>query len=280
MRKDNITGGQGIKMGQDSINVVAPRFKDEKVALHWQVDETDKSFSRLLYHLEKKTNFKPYFEKALRAVSTDDKRMAKKAMVVADIGAGVCWTSAILANQPYVNHVYAIEPSEERLKSARFVIKHFKVPENKITLIKGTFAEPKVPENADLILLCGALHHCYNEDIPVLFANIKNLLAKGGKVLIANDHYVNLFWVVIRFLSFIKNFKNRKEKGMSLTNLRAPDLFSGEHWRTRKEIEDIFSTQGFKASIFIHDGDLCKDKPTFFRRLGWHYYYAILENNI
>ena len=277
MREDYITRDNRIKIGRTSINVVAPRFKDEKVALHWQVDETDNSFKRLLYHLEKRTNFKPFFEEALRALAPSDKSVTKESMTVADIGAGVCWTSAILANQPYVKHVYAVEPSEERLKHAEFVLKHFKVSEDKITLVKGTFAEPKVPENVDLLLLCGALHHCYDEDIPALFSNIKDLLAKGGKVLIANDHYVNFFWVVIRFLSFIKNFKNRKEKGISLTNLRAPDPFSGEHWRTRKEIEDIFSAQGFKASIFIHDGDLCKDKPYFYLRAGWKYYYALLE---
>lgn len=279
MGEDEITRDNKIKMRHASIDIVAPRFKDEKVALHWQVDETDKSFRRLLYHLEEKTNFKPYFEKALRALATDDKRMAKKAMVVADIGAGVCWTSAILANQPYVNHVYAVEPSEERLKSARFVLKHFKVPENKITLIKGTFTDPKVPENADLILLCGALHHCYDEDISNLFLNIKRLITKDGKILIANDHHVNLFWTFIRFLSFVKNFKRRKERGVSLSNLRSPDPFSGEHWRTRKEIEDIFIANGFKANILVHDGDLCKDKPTFIHRLGWHYYYAILQAN-
>lgn len=255
---------------------LAERFINESLAPHWEVDETEESFKSLLCHLENRTNFKPYFEESIKGLCLDDGGF-KDGIVVADIGAGVCWTSAIIANQPYVKHVYAVEPSEERLKHARFVLKHLKVPENKATIIKGTFAEPKIPQKVDLLLLCGALHHCYDEDIPLLFSNIKDLLTEGGKVLIANDHYVTPFWLIMRFLSFVKNFKNRKEKGLSLTNLRAPDPFGGEHWRTRKEIEGIFSSQGFKARFFIHDGDLCKDKPHFYQRIGWKYYYAILK---
>jgi len=38
-------------------------------------------------------------------------------MVVADIGAGVGWTSAILALRPEVKKVYAVEPSKSRLST-------------------------------------------------------------------------------------------------------------------------------------------------------------------
>ncbi|MBW8000476.1 MAG: class I SAM-dependent methyltransferase [Planctomycetes bacterium] len=253
------------------------RFINESLARHWQVDETEESFERLMYHLEHKTNFKPYFEESINKLCFDSDKF-KDGIIVADVGAGVCWTSAMLANHPSVKHVYAVDPSEQRLKHAESVLKHFKVPEDKVTLINGTFDKPNIPEKVDLVLLCGALHHCYDEDIPALFSNIKNLLTEEGMVLVANEHYVTPSWLVIRFLSFIKNFRRLKERGLSFTALRAPDQFGGEHWRIRKELEHIFSSCGFKANFFIHEGDLCKDKPRFYQRFGWKYYHAFLEN--
>ena len=252
------------------------RFIEEKLADHWQVGVAGESFKRLMYHLEVRTNFKPYFEESIKRLRLDSEKF-KNGVTIADIGAGVCWTSAILANHPYVKHVYAVDPSEERLKHAKYVLRHFKVSEGKVTLIKGTFTEPKIPEKVSLLLLCGALHHCYDEDIPNLFSNIRSLLAKGGIVLIASEHYVTPLWLITRFLSCVKNFRNRREMRISITNLRAPDSFSGEHWRTKKELLHIFHTQGFKPRLFIHDGDLCKDKPHMYQRMGWKYYYAFLD---
>ena len=252
------------------------RYIEEKLGDHWQVEETAESFKRLMHHIEVKTNFKPYFEEAINRLGLDSDKF-KDGVIIADIGAGVCWTSAILANHPYVKHVYAVDPSEERLKHAKYVLKHFKVPEGKVTLIKGTFTEPKIPEKVSLLLLCGALHHCYDEDIPNLFSNIRSLLAKGGIVLIASEHYVTPLWLVTRFLSYVKNFRNRQDMGLSITNLRAPRSFCGEHWRIRKELLHIFNSQGFKSRLFIHNGDLCKDKPHLYQRVGWKYYYAFLD---
>lgn len=259
--------------------VLAKKFIDENLAEHWQVNKTNESFKRLLYHLEIKSNFKPHFEKALKELRLDD-REHKDGVVVADIGAGVCWTSAILANIPCVKYVYAVEASENRLKHAKFVLEHFNVSKEKFSLLKGTFSDLKIPEMIDIFVLCGSLHHCYDKDIPDLFKNIRRLLKKNGMVLIANEHYVNFFWILKRFVSYIKNFSKRDTIGIYLSNLRAPHPFDGEHWRTRQELEDIFRREGFNAQFFLHKEDLCKDKPTFYHTVGWYYYYAVLERTV
>ena len=31
------------------------------------------------------------------------------------------------------------------------------------------------------------------------------------------------------------------------------------------------------VTTVIHNGDLCKNKHSFYRRLGWYYYHAILQ---
>lgn len=264
---------------------IPERFIDENLAAHWQVDETQTSFDRLLYHLEVKTNVKPYFEEALRNLNLDDDKFANE-LIIADIGAGTCWTSAILAKHPKVKVVYAVDPSENRLRHGSFVVKHFGV-ENKVKIINGTFLDPNVPEKVDLIVLCGSFHHCYDKDMEGLFANIKRLLKPNGRVLIVGEHYVNWTWAAKRALIYLKwRFKQlfrcrdkteRRSFFYSLNNLYAPDPFGGEHWRTRKKIEKIFKTCGFTAQFFIHDGDLCKDKHSFYQRMGWYYYFAILQ---
>ena len=253
---------------------LARRFVDEDLAIHWRVDDTKESFNRLLYHLEVKSNFKPYFEQALHHLGLEDARVRDE-LVIADIGAGVSWTSAILTHHPKVKLVYAVEPSDIRLKHARFVVRHFK-GENKVKLLWGTFSESNVPEKVDLALLCGSLHHCYDAEIPGLFSNIKRLLKPCGRVLIANEHYVNWVWSLKRMLSYLYHFSDRRKLYYSLRNSRAPAPFDGEHWRTRSELEKIFKENGFMARFYVHEGDLCKDKPSLYRKLGWFYYHAIL----
>ena len=253
---------------------IVQRFVNEDLGVHWQVDDTRESFERLLYHLEVKTNFKLYFEEALNNLNLDSDKFTDE-LVMADIGAGVCWTSAILSRHSKAKLVYAVDPSHNRLKHARFVIKHFK-SENKVRIIPGTFREPNIPEGVDLILLCGSLHHCFDEEIAGLFSNIKRLLRPNGKVLIANEHYVNSIWSLKRFLSYLYHFRERRELYYSPGKLRAPHPLDGEHWRTRKELEKIFKMHGFNAQFFIHAGDLCKDKHSLYRRQGWYYYHAIL----
>jgi SAM-dependent methyltransferase len=257
---------------------LSARFKNEDLASHWKVDESEESFRRLLYHLEVKTNVKPFFEEALTHLDLDGDGFANS-IVIADIGAGVCWTSAILANHPKVKVVYAIEPSENRLRYAGFVTKHFGV-EDKVRIINGTFSDPNVPDKVDMVLMCGSLHHCYDSQLPSLFSNIKRLLKPDGKILIADEHYVDWLWTSRRLLSYLKHFREHSQLFYyPLTRLRAPDPFGGEHWRTKRELKTIFNKYGFISQFFRHDGLLSKDKTPFYQRLGWHYYHAILKSS-
>ncbi len=253
---------------------IAPRYKDEKLAAHWQVDDTRESFDRLFYHLNVTTNIKPYFDEVLARLNLNDDRFAQ-GLVVADIGAGVCWSSAILASHPKVKYVYAIDPSINRLKHARFVAKHFGV-EHKLKIQQGTFLEPKISEKVDLVLLNGSLHHCCNTEIPGLFSNIRQLLKPKGEVLIAGEHYMDWRWTVKRLLRYFYHFHDRSTLGYSLSNLRAPQPFSGDHWRSRRELERMFKANGFTAEFFVHKGLFSKNEFSFCRKLGWHCYYAIL----
>jgi len=256
------------------------RFIEEKLSSHWKVDETEESFACLLHHLEVSSNFRRYFEQALEGFM---KRLVSppksQDLNLLDLGCGVAWTSAILANKQEVRHVYAVEASQERLKHAQWVVRHFGVPLEKVTLQLGTFAEFQVPGRVDGIILCASFHHCYNDTVDLLFSNIQEILAPGGKILLANEHYVDFWFNLHRILSFLKHFFKQKKLFYSLSNLRAPYPFDGEHWRTKTDLTEIFHRNGLKADFFIHEGDLCKEEVSFIRKMGYHYYYAILERN-
>jgi len=256
---------------------VPERFIDERLGAHWKVDETGESFRRLMHHLEIDSNFKPYFQKALDSLKSHHRMSPPKGMVILDMGSGVCWTSALMANHNGVDRVYAVEPSRERLKHAEFVLRHFHVPAGKVILQEGTFTDFQIPEKADCAVLCASLHHCYDEYIDFLFSRIRKTLTPQGVVLIANEHYVDLWFVFQRFLSLIKNFSRRKELFYSLSSLRSPYPHDGEHWRTKVELENLFQRNGFKADFILHDGDLCKENVPFYRKMGYHYYHAILK---
>lgn len=266
-RKDNYEPGIGMPHSID----IAERFKKENIADHWKVDETKESLRRLFDHLGKRTNFEPFFREALSRLG-----LKGKGLTVVDIGAGVGWTSAILAEFPCISMVYCVDPSENRLKHARHLVRHLGV-EDKVRIITGTFLEPNIPEKADLVVLSSSLHHCFDAQIGELFSNIRHMLKPGGRVLIANEHYVSSLWMVKRLLSYIKHFRKRKELFYyPINRLRVPDPFGGEHWRTRKEIERMFRDNGFSFRIYVHKGRLDSGNASISAGMGFRYYHAVL----
>lgn len=272
---------------------LAKRYIDEKLPKHWDVDESPASFRHLLNHIVITTNFKAYFEKE---ISNPLLYTIPEGMVVADIGAGVGWTSALLALKPEVKKVYVVEPSKERLKRAPFVAKHFNVPEHKLEFINGNFLQPNIPEKVHLVCLSSSFHHCWDKYVPVMLQNLKKILIDetsyayedylnrkikvhyNGKILLASEHYVRWMWTFRRMCSYFKNIKNRHMLPFGPGKWRNPDPISSEHWRTKKEIEKFVKQAGFKMKMFLHDGDSCSDKKwNWHTRMQWQYYYAILE---
>lgn len=251
---------------------LVPRFVDEKIGSQWAVDETTESFNRLIQHITIRTRFKPHFERAL-----SDWRLCSKAegIIVADIGAGVGWTSAIMALRPEIKKVYVVEPSKNRLKCAKAVAQHLRAPMDKLVFINGTFTEPKVPEKVDLISLCASIHHCWDKDIPILFNNFRDMLiSKDSLVLLSNEHYVNRLYILRKILAWAIRFPKYPFNWRS-----DPDPWSGEHVRFKYELNRIFKRERFNAKYFPLEGDLCDQKSNlpWYKWLTWTYYYAILR---
>ncbi len=264
---------------------IPDRFINEKLVEHWDIDETKKSFDRLINHLKHTTNMYNWFiepaQNILRLCKKDD-------LIIADVGGGVGWTSCILAQFSQVKKVYVIDPSKERLSKGPFVAKHFNAPPSKINFIEGTFDNFNLPEKVDLIILNGAFHHCFDKDAKALFDSIKKNLSEetsvDSKVLISNEHYLNPLVMVKRFIRYyfrfflLKKKKNDWNKNpIGPGNWNAPDNFGGEHNRLKKDINKIFKKNGFIAKYHLFDEDLVKKKYRYKWMQPLIYYYAILH---
>ena len=147
---------------------LAKKYLNENLAPHWNVNDTKESFEKLLNHISSTTNFKSFFEKE---ISHPELFSMPKGMIIADIGAGNGWTSALLALKPEVEKVYAIEPSKSRYDKIMHVAKHFNVPQNKIIPVMGNFEDLKIPQKIHLACLSSSFHHCFDDQVPKLFHN-------------------------------------------------------------------------------------------------------------
>lgn len=264
---------------QEASKNVSERFVNEDLGLHWRVDDSSESFQRLLNHIEKGTNFRSYFEQALDSCEFPQ---IPGGALIADVGAGVGWTSAIIGLRLGVAKVFAIEPSRNRLDRINRVARHFNVPRGKVVPIHGYFQDFNLKEKVNAVVLCASLHHCYNKDLSMLFRNIRQILLpypEGGTVLIANEHYVNLSWTLVRMVSWARRLCRGESTYYGPGQWRAPHPFDGEHWRKKRELEAIFAKEGFNARFVIHDGNLSKNKSNWWARAGFIYYHAILSQN-
>ena len=78
---------------------IAKRFIKEKVEGHWAVNKDLKSFDKLQHHLINTTNMFSFFYKAISKVLDF---YNPEGLIIADIGGGVGWTSAILGSFPQI----------------------------------------------------------------------------------------------------------------------------------------------------------------------------------
>jgi len=261
-------------------NSVSERFVDEEIASHWLVDKGESSFIRLLEHIQVNTHFYHGFYKAFLFFLSN---RPDNNMTVADIGGGVGWTSALMAKHPRIKKVYLVEPSSNRSNSFQYICKHWKVDPNKIVVVDGTFNNFSLPEKVDAIVMCASIHHCHSDNIENLFSNIHNfLIEKNGvaRVLIVNEHYVNILFSLRRQLTLLKWLYLGKKPFWSVINPRHYHPSDFEHWRTKSELNSIFEKFGYKANYKILNVDLCDDKSLWAWLMMWRYYYATLDFNV
>jgi SAM-dependent methyltransferase len=234
----------------------------------------------LIRHLEEGTGFLPHFRHAWSVMT---KELMGNNILIADIGSGVGWTSAVMALDERVRRVYSIEPSTNRRERIPFVLRHFKVPESKVEIIDGKFDRLGLSNQLHVAVMNSSFHHCLDDNLEGLAQELHRILlpfgAGGGRLLISGEHYVDFLWTLKRVANWSKCHILKREKPYYGPDYwRKPYPSDGEHWRTKKEIQTIWEKMNFRGRIIEHEGDLCKDKHTFLHKIGWHYYFAVLKH--
>jgi len=83
-----------------------------------------------------------------------------------DLAAGCCWTTSILANQPKITEVCAVEISRHRLsKIAPIIFSQYECDLSKIRRAIGDFHNLKIPDKSvNIVVMSLAFHHSDHQD--------------------------------------------------------------------------------------------------------------------
>ncbi|MEW6115180.1 MAG: class I SAM-dependent methyltransferase [Thermodesulfobacteriota bacterium] len=161
---------------------------------YWNDEEIERSKSfwiedvddpRLLNHLRTETNLERCFRDALAFVES---HLGGIRGTVLELGAGVCWTTAILSRCADVEKIIAVDISEHRLfRLAPLVFQQYHALEQKIERVVDSAENVVCKENSlDAAVFCQALY-MISEPVLLLQA-IYKCLRPDGLVLIACEH--------------------------------------------------------------------------------------------
>ncbi len=149
----------------------------------------------------------------------------------ADLGAGTCWATAMLAETSAIEHIHAVEFSRYRLLTVGSkVLAHYKIPPEKVTLCVGNFYDLRLPDDSlDFVLLSEAFHHAANPHW--LLINIRRVLKPVGVVVIIGEELVSLKDRIAHLQPFARQVVLSRELG--------------DHGYSRREYHRMFKQAGF-----------------------------------
>lgn len=164
---------------------------------------------------------------------------------VADLAAGIGWTSALFSKLDKINMVHAVEISKHRLVELfPHAVKMFDGKPQKIKRYIGSFYELGLPnESMDIVFLSQAFHHS-DEPLKLLF-EIDRVTRRGGGVILSGENYISLYAQVRKMIALLV-----KERRLS-TNFYQnfpPDDTSGDHYYRLSDYYLFFQLMGYKAT--------------------------------
>ena len=174
----------------------------------------------------------------------------QKKMVVADLAAGIGWSSALLSKLDGVEHVHAVEISRHRLGPLfEECVKLFAGNEEKISRYLGSFYDLKFEsESIDVIFAVQAFHHA---DRPLdLLAECSRVVKSDGLIILLGEPPVTYKKIVRRFLSSL--IKNR-QLIFSYRKLFPPDEKTGDHYYRYSDYQSMFQRCGFQLRYVLVD---------------------------
>lgn len=174
------------------------------------------------------------------------KKINIKNLKVADLAAGIGWTSALLSKNKNIAEVHAVEISEHRIEELfEHSIKMMKGREEKIFRYVGSFYDLKFKSNSiDVVFLSQAFHHA---DRPFnLLIELNRVLKPGGMIILIGEHYFSPLKIIRGF------FRYFLQKGKITLNFRkifpAEDEL-GDHYYSIAQYDFFFQHIGYSFNV-------------------------------
>lgn len=164
---------------------------------------------------------------------------------VADLAAGIGWTSVLFSKLGKINTVHAVEISRHRLVELfPHAVKMFDGDPRKIKRYIGSFYELGLPDKSmDIVFLSQAFHH---SDQPLkLLLEIDRVTRKGGRVILSGENYIGLYAQIRKMIAML--VKERKLSTNFYQNFPADDT-SGDHYYRLSDYYLFFQLMGYKTS--------------------------------
>jgi ubiquinone/menaquinone biosynthesis C-methylase UbiE len=208
---------------------------EEERRKEWWIEDGD--YARCRRYLESSKLIDEYAqaEAFIRAIPQDGLR-------IADLAAGIGWTSALLSKLDNVAEVHAVEISLHRLERLLpHSVAMFGGRAEKIRRYLGSFYDLQLPpQSMDLVFLSQAFHHA---DRPIkLMMECDRVLKTGGRIVMVGEHGVGPGWFIGRFL---KALLRQRKIVMDFHRLFPPDPLLGDHYYRRSDYYFLFAAMGY-----------------------------------
>jgi SAM-dependent methyltransferase len=211
----------------------------EKTKEWWIAEGSDVAFSRLRSYLEDSGLMEGY-KFAERFVS----QIPAQELAIADLAAGIGWTSSLFSRLPNVASVDAVELSEHRLELLfPQSVRMFQGEPAKLTRNLGSFYDLAFHDaSMDIVFISSAFHHAAN---PLrLLTEIDRVLRPGGNLILIGENLVGMRAIVKRVIKvliaegrFCSNFYE----------LFPPDSDSGDHYYRISDYHLFLQMLGYKV---------------------------------
>jgi SAM-dependent methyltransferase len=162
---------------------------------------------------------------------------------VADLAAGIGWTSALLSKLERVAEVHATEISRHRLIDLLpYAIDMFKGNPEKIYRYIGSFYKLGFNDDSmDIDFLSQAFHHA---DQPLkLLSEIDRVTRKGGTVILTGENYISEYSQIKRA---IKNSVKFGRISLNFFENFPPDDIGGDHYYRLTDYYLFFQLLGYR----------------------------------
>jgi SAM-dependent methyltransferase len=208
----------------------------------WIADGSEAAFARLRSYLEESGLMDGY-----RIAEQFVAQIPAQGLALADLAAGIGWTSSLLSRLPNVGSVYAVELSQHRLELLfPQAVRMFQGEPAKLKRNLGSFYDLSFAEaSMDVVVISSAFHHAAS---PLrLLTEIDRVLKPGGKLILIGENFVGATQIVLKV---INRLVMERRLCSNFYELFPPDDASGDHYYRVSDYYLFLQMLGYKVVKF------------------------------